>query len=229
MKKLPALNNSFFKQSNDTVLEIAKYYTETGNLPFRYDGENWVYDAFIERQKRRGVQNSQFLTPDNTAKRMAELAYSFRAAEFKAIDACCGTGQLTKALLNIGFEVMGFDNDKDMVELCSLLYPKAKSSFKEMNYDNFNVSMLGQLKSNLIVSNPPYENLVVFFAFLSNNLALGGYAVLLLPKGTVDKTKPKLLVEYLQNFEVVHREDMQEEFARTKVGAEIVVLHNYIF
>ena len=52
----------------------------------------------------------------------------------------------------------------------------------------------------------------------------GGLAILLLPKGFIDKDKPKALVEILEKFSVMHREDMEEDFARTAIKAEIVVL-----
>ena len=38
------------------------------------------------------------------------------------------------------------------------------------------------------------------------------------------KEKPKALAEVLAQFEVIHREDMQEDFERTKINAEIVVI-----
>ena len=44
------------------------------------------------------------------------------------------------------------------------------------------------------------------------------------PKGFMQKQKPKALVEILEKFDVIHQEDMDEEFARTKINAEIVVL-----
>ncbi|MDR1130591.1 MAG: hypothetical protein LBK96_06380 [Prevotellaceae bacterium] len=69
MKKYE-LKNSYFKNRYgnmpDTILEIAQYQKEHGELPFKYDGDNWVYDAFCERQKRKGVYASQYLTPDAT-------------------------------------------------------------------------------------------------------------------------------------------------------------------
>ena len=73
-----ALANSYFKNRlliwPDTLCEIHDYLQQHGELPFRYDGDNWSYDALCERQKRRGVRLSQYLTPDATARRIAALA-----------------------------------------------------------------------------------------------------------------------------------------------------------
>lgn len=65
-----ALANSYFKNRRliwpYTLCEIHDYLQQHGELPFRYDGDNWSYDALCERQKRRGVRLSQYLTPDAT-------------------------------------------------------------------------------------------------------------------------------------------------------------------
>ena len=55
-------------------------------------------------------------------------------------------------------------------------------------------------------------------------LEVDGTSILLLPKSFIDKEKPKALAEVLAQFEVIHREDMQEDFERTKINAEIVVI-----
>ena len=101
MKKKYSLHNSYFKINRslglpDTIFEIGKYWKENKDLPFNYGGENWVYDAFCERQKYRGVNNSQFLTPDKTAERIARIA----ATHFRGdtiLEPCCGTGQIANA------------------------------------------------------------------------------------------------------------------------------------
>ncbi len=60
-----ALNNSYFKNRRpgdpDTLPEIVTHHKQHGELPFRYDGDNWPYDTVCERQKRRGVVLCQFL------------------------------------------------------------------------------------------------------------------------------------------------------------------------
>ena len=44
-----ALANSYFKNRlliwPDTLCEIHDYLQQHGELPFRYDGDNWPYDA----------------------------------------------------------------------------------------------------------------------------------------------------------------------------------------
>ena len=79
-----ALANSYFKNRlliwPDTLCEIHDYLQQHGELPFRYDGDNWPYDALCERQKRRGVRLSQYLTPDATARRIAAPAVSWTSA-----------------------------------------------------------------------------------------------------------------------------------------------------
>ncbi len=77
-----------------------------------------------------------------------------------------------------------------------------------------------------IISNPPYEvkDLTNFLVCLDKILNAGGTAVLLIPNGFVDKERPKAIPEALSKFSIIHREDMDEEFARTKIKAEIIVL-----
>ena len=55
------------------------------------DGDNWPYDALCERQKRRGVRLSQYLTPDATARRIATLAVRYFENDSRIMDVCCGT------------------------------------------------------------------------------------------------------------------------------------------
>ncbi|MDR3169639.1 MAG: methyltransferase domain-containing protein [Candidatus Peribacteria bacterium] len=83
-----------------------------------------------------------------------------------ALDACCGTGQLTKYLIKEGFKVEGFDIGCDMVEICKLQYPD--HIFWEQNY----IEPENERKYKLIVSNPPYDigDLAEFFEYLYNTL-----------------------------------------------------------
>lgn len=78
----------------DTLMDIYDYSQQYGELPFRYEGNNWIYDTMNEWQRRNGVQLSQYLTPDHTAMKMAELAMHYVDNESHIVDACCGTGQL---------------------------------------------------------------------------------------------------------------------------------------
>ena len=231
-KKKFALTNSYFKNHNPqtepgTPFEVYSYYKQHGELPFDADPEtapNWLYETYIEYQKRAGVYNSQFFTPPATAERIAELADKyFRTDEretCRVLDACCGFGMLTKPLTEKGFIVKGFDNNSEILKMYSE-YTGCISEQKDIH------SYLAEDTQWMnIVSNPPYEikELTQFLKLLWDLLKHGGLAVLLLPKGFVDKDKPKALVEVLEKFSVMHREDMQEDFARTGMKAEIVVL-----
>lgn len=228
-KKRYALNNSYFKNRLPsmpaTPLEVMHYFTQHGELPFDMgsDTENWLYECYVEYQKRAGVYGSQFFTPPATAKRMAELAdeyFNYEEGVPQVLDACCGFGMLTKPLLEKGFIVNGFDLNKELLEL----YNEYTGCISEQK--DINSYLYDELPWKNIISNPPYEikECTQFLKLIWDLLADYGIAILLLPKGFVDKDKPKALVEVLEKFNVVHREDMDEEFARTKINAEIVVI-----
>jgi SAM-dependent methyltransferase len=223
MKKY-ALNNSYFKNRTandpDTLSEIVSYFKENGELPFRYDGNNWPYDTVCERQKREHIIRCQHLTPDDTARKMAILASHYSSNKITTLDACCGTGQITGALLNEGFNVSAFDIDTDLIAVHNLLYPGCMAQVEDFT------EMKDHIKWELIVSNPPFDAQIgiQFFVWLEKSLLPKGKAVLLLPKGFVDKTRPKALVDNLNKFNVLHREDMTEKFFHTAIQAEIIVL-----
>lgn len=229
-KKKFSLNKSYFKNcypqtEPNTPLECMYYFKQHGELPFDMgsDTENWLYECFVEYQKRAGVYGSQFFTPPATAKRMAELADEYFKIEERdepyVLDACCGFGMLSKPLLEKGFIVNGFDINKELLELYND-YTGCISEQKDIN------SYMSYDKWKYIISNPPYEikECTQFLKLLWDLLAEDGTAILLLPKNFIDKDKPKALVEVLGLFEIIYREDMQEDFARTGVKAEIVVL-----
>ncbi len=224
VEKKYALNNSYFKNRKseypDTLLEIVQYWKEFDQLPFEYIGKNWIYDAMCERQKKLGIINSQYLTPDKTAKQIAEMTNNFVPKDSKVLDACCGTGQLTKYLIESGLKVTGFDIDEQMVEICKLLYPTGTFSTYDFNQDN----NLG--KWDLIVANPPYEQkeIVSFLEWLSLALNKDGKAILLIPKDFLAKDKPKKLVEMISRFEVLHQEEMTETFFHTSWKSDIHIL-----
>jgi SAM-dependent methyltransferase len=221
MKKF-ALNNSYFKnrygEMPDTILEIARYQQIHGDLPFRYTGSNWVYDAFCERQKRKGVYASQYLTPDATVDRMLHFAGKY-FNDLYVLEPCCGTGQITKGLVEANYSVMAFDIDAEMVELCNLLFPYIqvfRSDFRDFTRRPY----------NQIIANPPYEGpeLTDFLQWILSVQTDSGVSILLLPAGFIDKTRPKALVAVLQQFYLLEREPMRESFERTNARAEIVVL-----
>ena len=220
-----ALTNSYYKYRQigwpDTLAEIYDYLQRHGELPFRYDGDNWSYDAMCERQKRPGVYLSQYLTPDRTARQMAALAVRYFDNDSRIVDACCGTGQLTHALITEGVHpsvIVGFDMDGDMIAIYERLYPTVDAMqmrFEEIDFCCENV-----------IANPPYETAacISFFDWLSQVQISGYYSVLLLPHGFIEKQRPSALWGVLRGFTALFRTPMQELFARTAYRVEIVVL-----
>jgi SAM-dependent methyltransferase len=189
-------------------------------LPFRYSGENWVYDAFCEYQKRNGVVYSQYLTPGITADRMLHFAGKYFKSN-AVLEPCCGTGQITKELLKDGYSVTAFDIDKDMVNFINFQYPELNA--RECDFRNF------KEYHEQIIANPPYETpeLTAFLQWILDIQPSGGISVLLLPLNFVHKERPKALADTLRQFSVLEKDSMEEHFLRTSVGAEIVVLKKF--
>jgi ParB/RepB/Spo0J family partition protein len=229
IKKKYALNNSYFKnhrpQDPKNPSEIMQYFDEHNELPFDNgaDTSKWLYECYIEFQKRNNVYHSQYFTPPATADQMRVLAHEYFDKEKIVLDACCGFGALSKPLIEDEFKVVGFDFSVEMVQLYNDQYifdtvdPCENINFMEGEFVK---------KYYNIISNPPYEvpALTKFLDCVYENLIDGGTAILLIPKEFVDKEKPKALASILSNFILVHRQDMDEDFARTGVKAEIVVL-----
>lgn len=222
--KRPTLMNYYRNRKfhwPDTLREIFDYLRQHDELPFRYEGDNWPYDAMCERQRRQGVFASQFLTPDRTARQMAALAVRSFDNESRIVDACCGTGQLTRALIAEGIRpsaIIGFDADREMTEIYNRLYPGAVvmwSPFDEIDFRCENV-----------IANPPFETAecTEFLRWLATAQQSGDRAVLLLPYGFIDRQRFKTVREAVQHFSVLERAPMQESFVRTACRAEIVVL-----
>ena len=223
-KKKYQLHNSYFKVSKrlglpDTILEIAKFKEESGELPFNYSGNNWVYDAFCERQKYNGIKMSQYLTSDYTVDRMLHFAGKY-FEDVWVLEPCCGTGQITKELLKDGYNVAAFDIDQEMIDLCKMLYPDHSNIFEMSDFKDYS------FQHNQIIANPPYEmpEMALFMAWVLETLPFSGIAILLTPQGFIQKDKPKVLREILKQFGILEREDVSEPFARTMIRAEIVVL-----
>ena len=228
MKKY-ALHNSYFKVNRmnglpDTILEIIEYEKEHGELPFKYSGNNWVYDAFVERQKYREIIYSQYLTPDATADRMMHFAGKYFTENW-VLEPCCGTGQITKELVKCGYDVIPFDSDNQMDAICGYVLDDEYFS-RVYRFQDYNIECTHR---NQIISNPPYEipELTEFLEWIDEIQDSGGISILLIPKGFIDKERPKRTFQVLRKFEVLEREDMLEEFACTKTRAEIVVLRKF--
>lgn len=235
-----ALNNSYFKnrraQDPANPFEVLEYVKQHQELPYREElDDNWFYDCFIEYQKKAGVVNSQFFTPPQTAKQIAEIAKKWLPGKtnIKILDACCGFGQITKELYtsiivsensnNIIKSMHAFDIDKKLTDTCKYFCPQIEI----LNLD-FSKDLTNQL-FDMIVANPPYQvkELTGFFQYIKNSLNGEGLAILLIPIGFLDKTRPKRLVQILDGFRVLERVPMQENFARTNVRAEVVILQDH--
>lgn len=230
-KKKYALNNSYFKNIRGLGLpenpqEVLEYFYEHNELPFRYEGDmdNWIYECYIEYQKRKGVYNSQFFTPPKTAERVAEIAFNYANEVTKFVDVCCGFGMLSKYLERKYYLIEGYDIFDGFEEL---FYENTNNNISFTASDFRNVKLNNY---NDVVANPPYETpeLTSFFEWLASQQDFIGHATLLIPKYFIEKERPKRTYEVLQKFDVIHREDMQEDFARTKTKAEIVVLRRKI-
>ena len=75
-----ALQNYYLRRNfywPDTLPEILDYWQQHNDLPFLYGVDNWPYDVMCERQRRKGVDASQYLIPDRTARQMAALAVRY--------------------------------------------------------------------------------------------------------------------------------------------------------
>lgn len=176
--KRPALLNYYLRRSfywPDTLSEILDYWQQHNELPFLYGGDNWPYDAMCERQRRKDVYASQYLTPDRTACQMVALAVRYFDNDSRIVDACCGTGQLTRALLLEGVHpsaILGFDADAELADLYECLYHETtalRMQFHEIDFRCENV-----------IANPPFEitECTAFLQWLSRTQHSGDYAVL---------------------------------------------------
>lgn len=150
-----ALQNYYLRRNfhwPDTLPEILDYWQQHNDLPFLYGVDNWPYDVMCERQRRKGVYASQYLIPDRTARQMAALAVRYFDNDSRIVDACCGTGQLTRALLLEGVHpsaILGFDADAELVDLYERLYPEAAALRMQFHEIDF--------RCESVIANPPFE------------------------------------------------------------------------
>lgn len=164
---------------------------------------------------------SQYLTPDATARRIAALAVRYFENDSRIMDVCCGTGQLTRALIAEGVhpsQIVGLEVDRELADFYARLYPVTQTLIGPYRDIDF--------RCENVVANPPFETteVVDFLSWLAKVQQPGDRSVLLLPHGFIDKQRPKGIQETLRQFKVLYRTPMQERFARTNVIAEIVVL-----
>ena len=213
-----SLTNSYFKYKKpdnpDTLLEIAQYWQKHNELPFEYQGDNWIYDTMVERQKKRGVINNQYMTPPALAKALAAFTDSFIPTDNKVLNACSGIGQITKALMDSGLNVTGFDIDPELVSVCKILYPQC--TFEVRDYRE---KLITDEKWDLIVANPPHEinDLIAFFSWLQDSLSIDGKAILLLPVDFIKKDKPYRLRTYFNSLNFMFTEKVDKAILPPKL------------
>lgn len=152
---------------------------------------------------------------------MAALAVRYFDNDSRIVDACCGTRQLTRALLLEGVHpsvILGFDVDAELVDLYERLYPEVAALQMQFHEIDF--------RCENVISNPPFEvpECTVFLQWLSRIQRSGDRSLLLLPYGFIDKQRPKSVRETVRHFIIHHRIPMQEPFMRTNCRAEIVML-----
>lgn len=231
MKKKYALNNSYFKNSYHDMpkdpLGVIQYVVENGDLPFNYSGENWVYDMFCEYQKRRGVDFEQFLTPDDTAQKMVNILtinLTNPPNNSEIFEIGCGTGQITKYLNNFK-HIYAIDVDSRMVDICNyVLNTQSRNCNFSLEKKAFESCYEYGRRFDGIICNPPFSDIPGLLETVHFNLKDEGKAVVLLPKGTFQKERPKKLTQVMSKFEVINQWDMDQDFARTNVKAEISLI-----
>ncbi len=233
VRKKYALNNSYFKNAYNDMprnpYEVFDYYQQHQELPFTYDERqgHWFYQAMCEYQKRNHIVYDQFFTPPSVAEGISKIVLELAFEQFftpnsaTILDACCGFGQLTKPLVEKGFNVSGFDVDDRFETIYTTEFNG--SNFYSVSVENY-VHPFEPF--DYVISNPPYEQsqLVTFLQRLPYWLKDTGVAVLLLPNQFVDKTRPKTVAEAMSKFSILERFPVNEKFLRTNVSTEIVVL-----
>lgn len=240
VKKKYTLKNVYYKNTmySNTypreMKDLVAYFREWGDLPFELpesQKENWLYYAYCEYQKRHTVYLDQFFTPPATAQRMADLIDQLFVenkvylSDQKIVDLCCGFGMLSKPLVEHGYRVVGIDMAWDMEDLYTF-YTDDMCNYVHADVTE-PVGYLDLIKNApVIVSNPPYDvpKLTKILSNIHPVMNPGQRLVMLLPRGFVEKSRPKAFVEVMEKFSVTNTLTMNEDFERTKIKAEIVVL-----
>lgn len=214
-----SLDTSYFKNNSkkghpDSLPDIVSYWKKYNELPFNYNGNDWLYDTMIARQKVHGIQNDQYMTPDTIARQIVELTNNFLPEDNNVLNACCGIGQLTKHLLESKFNVFGYDADETLVETCNLMYPQAQFYHYDFCKSNEELIALSRVKQwDLIVSNPPSSkrNITSFIGWLSEALSDNGKAIVLMPDDFEYKKYNKFYKIYVERFKILTKEAISSE------------------
>lgn len=237
VKKLYSINRSYFKLAPNlegypkNPFECFEYFKQHNELPYKdseqYTNEmnTWcIYECFIAYQKRVGVSNSQYFTPQNISNEVYDIyKYLDGRGLFNRIenyvDVCCGFGCMTASIPEILPKLIGYDGYelfKDIFEYCN-----KGATFETKLFNQV------QLKNNtLVFANPPYEMpyMLQFLTWLSEQLQEGSIAILLIPGNFFDKVKPKQLINLLNRFRILERIEHLHQFELTKTSTELIVL-----
>lgn len=212
-----------------TPLQCVQYWKQHGEWPMVLMNEAEpvlaVYEIFEWYQKRMRPMLDQFFTPPDVARQLASVADRFSAKpEILTLDMCSGFGMLSYAMNEAGYPAVGFDIDHELVSLSQLLIDENVAPGSAFYCEDFTVidELAGEYQ--MIVSNPPFTNMPLFLQKLDLLLNNEGTAVLILPIGFLQKTRPSNLVAALHKFDCIHAEPVKEPFAQTGINTEIVVL-----
>ena len=223
----------YFKKASPnwpfTPLQCVQYWKQHGEWPMVLTNGAEpilaVYEIYEWYQKRMRSMLDQFFTPPGVARQLAKVADKFSVKpEALTLDMCSGFGMLSYVMNERGYPAVGFDIDRELVEIATILIDETIAPGSAFYMEDFTVidELSGQY--DLIVSNPPFTNMPLFLQKLDLLLTDIGTAVLILPTGFLQKTRPSNLVATLHKFDCIHAEPVTEPFAQTGIQTEIVVL-----
>lgn len=232
-KKKRSLNRSYFKlcygdQPRDPY-QCLDYYHEHGErpfVPFGQDEKEIIYNMFVEYQKKNTSDMKfydQFYTPLKTAKRLAYLIREY-GDPLTICDACCGYGSITQFIIAPNYY------NRHSIYWFDIYEPNANFCRKTVKWENDSVRIdrysIDQVTDSFdcIVSNPPFKPLQEFLERVYKSLNSNWYAILLLPRGYMEKERPKALVETINKFDIIQREKMEEKFETTGIMCDIYVV-----
>jgi type I restriction enzyme M protein len=93
----------------------------------------------------------QFFTPYEVAEFIVSFALNYISTEKSACDPACGDGVFLSRLINHGFEPLGVDIDKDVINLLS------EEIKKYVRVEN-GLTLIKEGKFDLVVGNPPFSS-----------------------------------------------------------------------
>jgi len=237
---------SFVKINRLSTLEVLEELKKTGELPFEYTGDNWIYDYETEFQKRFGIIDFQYHTQDKMADNFIQsIDHLFDWQDDNILDACCGLGQLSNALLRRAKELNTNINSLECFDISDDLIGLAKYQKLDVKKYNFLYEFaeepmrqedeLNKQYYNLIISNPPYGNVpkyevnnlrgeiaCYFMEWAYCHLADNGIIACILPCNFWKKNTKQFL-ELHNKFHLISEYDNKENFFNTKIITKFFV------